>query len=113
MVTVSPAVGADWIASSAAFLIASEVRVAPLTESQLLIVSSVADCPTITVFIPFKFFLSASYAFLKYESLSLSYPSPGVTTTSENFPSFTIKLTSTSYSFHSSPFSSSSAVLAT
>ena len=53
MVTVSPATGADWIASSAAFLIASEVRVAPETVSQLLIVSSVAAWPSSFVLNPF------------------------------------------------------------
>ena len=61
MVTVSPAAGADWIASSAAFLIASEVHVALETVSQLLIVSSVAACPSSFVLNPF----GLEYAFLK------------------------------------------------
>ena len=66
MVTVSPATGADWIASSAAFLIASEVRVAPETVSQLLIVSSVAAWPSSFVLNPFV---------LEYAFEAMSYPS--------------------------------------
>ena len=46
---------ADLIAASAASFTAFDVRVAPLTESQPLIVSSVAAFPTSIFWIPFDF----------------------------------------------------------
>ena len=57
--------GADWIASNAAFFMASDDLVAIDTVSQLLFVSSVADCQANFAFNHFDL----EYALLKYESL--------------------------------------------
>lgn len=96
-------------AARAAVLAASDVRVAPETESQPFTVSAVASLPSSSVLIPCE----SVYAHLKYFLLPVEYPFPGVTAISANLPSLTVRETSISYSSHSSSFVSSSAVLVT
>ena len=92
-------------------MIAEDVHVAPETVSQLIIVSTVASLPTIFVFIP-PLFASVVLHLTYLASLDV-YPFPGVVTISVIFPSFTVRLTSTSYSSHSSSFASASSFLVT